>query len=56
MAANSLQLTSLASMSTGVDGEAAETKGYSYKDWKFIYTTQSIGNSQYQGFSPNPSR
>jgi type II secretory pathway pseudopilin PulG len=56
LATNTLKLTSLASMSTGVDGEVAETKGYSYKDWKFIYATQSIGNAQYQGFSPNPSR
>jgi type II secretory pathway pseudopilin PulG len=56
LATNSIKLTSLASMSTGVDGEAAETKGYSYKDWKFIYTTQSSATSPYQGNSPNPSR
>jgi type II secretory pathway pseudopilin PulG len=52
----STKLTSLASMSTGIDGEAAETKDYSYKDWKFIFETQSIGTTQYQGNSPNPSR
>ena len=55
-ATNSIKLTSLASMSTGVDGEAAETKGYSYKDWKFVFASQSIGSSQYRGSSPNPSR
>ena len=56
VAANSLQLTSLASMSTGVDGESAETKGYSYKDWKFVFSNQRVGNPTFQGSSPNPSR
>jgi hypothetical protein len=43
-------------MSTGVDGESAETKGYSYKDWKFVFSNQRVGNPTFQGSSPNPSR
>jgi len=42
---SSLKLTPQSAMTTPVEGEAAETVGYSYKDWKFIYRPVALSPS-----------